>query len=220
MTLQRVRVTWPPASLLADFAAYRISRDGELVARLTTRAAGAWLDYEGRRGVPATYTVQVERTDGSYSTIAATPAAIPYALDCAWAFASNVAPELSVEFQATAERRYTFRSDRSTRRLYGRSNVAEFVGLEDRGDEFPLQVVRWQGDESGDLAGLADRELYDALVAIASADLPYVAVLNPYGRRWFASIDVQQGEQTLGDTLGIATVQVSEVSERPWVVEA
>lgn len=222
MSVSKLHVTWNPTALGGSFAAYELVRDDQdghprLIAEIRTEATTAYDDWDARLGVAETYRLRVRHTNGSTSLQTATAAGtIPVSALTGWQFTTAEQPSLGVETHLAGPAAYQFPRDETIRELYGRDGAVVFRGLEDRFDDFTITADLFTDDDRVE----RDRALYDALLELARADVPYVCVRSPFGRRWFASLLVSGATSVLGGAAGTLGIRVRELTRIPAVVVA
>lgn len=157
---------------------------------------------------------------------------IPTDGPCDWIFASNTDPTLALGFQENGSQTtgtaggihaYTRANSASTSVLLieGRQMPIGFrPATEGDSDVFTLQfevALDTPGDPVG--ASIMDRAAFDALLAlIEDPSLPYIAVCDGWGRRWFAFVEFVDGSYTWQAHEHLADIKVSEVASVPAVV--
>jgi hypothetical protein len=222
--LDYVLLDWT-TSVEASFGYYEVQRslDGgaswEVIAYITDQADSDFSDYEGTRGVLASYRVrQVQFPLAVPGPWSATVTATPLARNCEVLFVSNEQPALNVGYDDQTPRTYTF-LDAERAVLYPifqRNRQVALQPTELLGDRWEMQLVI----NAVTTPTPVGRRLFDAIEAIARADLPHVTVLDSDGNRWIALVQVSQGERRETGALYLANVAVTEVATSPTPVGA
>lgn len=220
--LEYVALTWT-ASVFADFSAYEIERsfDGgttwEQIAVLTSIAAEAFDDYEGLRGVEASYRIrQVAYALDIAGPWSATVTATPDAVDCEVLFVSNEQPALNVAYIDEGGERVYELQDAERAVLYpivDRDGQVALQPSEHLGDRWAMQLVVHAIAEPS-----PGRTIFDALEDLSRADLPHVTVLDSDGNRWIALLQVPQATRTEPGHLYVAEAIVTTLAFTPTPV--
>lgn len=211
-----VALSWTATSLSGDFDYYEIQRslDGgstwETIALLGDESDEDFDDYETPRGTAASYRLRVARADGAFSDWTSAGAFTASALDCEIIFTTNQDPSLTVAFNRDPRITYEFLDAEEVTflPLYERDYQAAFQPSEARGTRFvvPLTVSAVETPASEGVP------VFDELRAIATADVAYVCVLDHYGNRFLASVQVPEGTHSEPGKLYVAAVSVTEIT--------
>lgn len=220
MTIHYIEATWTPTTLAADFHHYELERsqDGgatwDLMAYITTEAADIYRDYDGIREVDADYRLRVIRADGAASDWTApateqTPAA-------GWAFTTNEAPDLALEFDVwrDTEKRHSweFPANEKEWPIAGRDGAVVLKGLEDPLDAFTVAILIV--DEAH-----PERAAFDQLLEITREPLAYLTVHSPESRRWLANVTIVEGSQDQIRQVYTAPARVRELTKVPVPID-
>ena len=191
-----------------------------LISDLETNSDYA--DYEAKRGVTAFYRVRVQRAgDGALSAWSTVDDGTITATKCELALVSNVDPLLNVAYPWTPERDYQFPNAEATiaHDIYQRDGTVAFFPTEDRLTRFttPLTVNVGAAPIPGGVA------VFDPLQELERAQgntIPYVAVCDHLGNRWFAAVLFPHGtaRQRPGP-LCVAEITVVELTRTPFIDE-
>lgn len=222
-SLQYVALTWT-ANVNTDFTAYQIERsfDGgvtwELIATLSDINAEAFDDYEGLRGVEATYRMRqvayLMEVPGPWS---ASVTATPNVTDCEVLFTSNLDPSLNVAYtDEGGVRTYDLQdSDRVVLHpIVNRDGQVALQPTEHLGDRWAMQLVV----HAVSTPAAPGRTIFDALEDLSRADLPHVTVLDSDGNRWIALLQVPQAVRTEPGHLYMAEAIVTTLAFTPTPV--
>jgi hypothetical protein len=228
-TISYVHLAWTATSLADTFAYYEVSRlepsDQQLhvIARITAESSPYFNDFEMlRSGVAALYGVRAVRTDGQASDSAPVIASVPAQPCGSYVFASNWSPALSVAYAYTTPSALTVAESPRTvvRAIAGRPRPVQFQANGDgQGDVFTATLLIATNDPSvaGQSRGVA---VFDPLKARVREPVPYVAVTDENGRRWFAGLRLDRMVRTEPQGDYTADVTVTEVDTLPTPVEA
>jgi hypothetical protein len=203
-----VRWTAPTPALGVSFARYEIERaydtgDGtepvwQPVATEDTEAVTFWVDYEGRRTIPAQYRIRAVATTAAFSDWVSTDWVTPQAYGCEVIFTSNADPALQVVYEREPGVTFGFLDHEADVLvpLLGRNYQVAFKETEDRGLSKRLTIIANFGKEPTDQAGRAMGldAIWEPLRAISRAQLPYVCVLDHLGNVTYAHIQVIGGQ--------------------------
>jgi hypothetical protein len=228
--LTAVTLSWD-ATAIADCSlthlAYEIQRSDTVdtewrsIAWITDEAVASFEDWEARRNITSSYRMRVWRSDLAPSDWTATVTAAVATSCCGLWFVSNEAPDLGVFYMdIVGDRVFKFPRDRQVFRPHGRNYQLVFSELEDRGVEHETRLKIRAGvnpctvSDCDDLT-LAGVDVFNPVKAIARAGLSYVCVLNEVGNRWFASVDIPQGEWRPVGGIYRAPVTVIQVTDNP-----
>lgn len=178
----------------------------------------AFADYEGRLNLTSTYRVRSRRLfDGAVSDPTATVAVARTIEACVMAFVTNERAALNVAYtdvgERTPPRQYTFgEAERVVfHDLYGRDYPVAFRPPEKVGVSFQ-RVLLVNGLCTPPRPGVYG---FDALRALAAADVSYVCVLDGQGGRFYATLAVPSGEHYVPAEQMLATIRVTEITGDP-----
>ena len=194
-SMQYVALTWTP-NVNTAFSEYQIERslDGgvtwEQIATLSDIASASFADYEGTRGVVATYRIrQVAYLLVVPSPWSASVTATPQAVGCEVLFTSNEQPALNVAYiDEGGERVYELQdSDRVVLHpIVDRDGQVALQPTEHLGDRWVMQLVV----NAVTAPSVPGRTVFDELEDLSRADIPHVTVLDSDGNRWIALLQV------------------------------
>lgn len=210
-TIAAVHVAWGATSLGAKFSRYEVERHDDIsgwqrIANVTDEAVLGFDDFEGRRNVPATYRIRVQRNDGAVSVwTQAEPITAP-AIGGRWLFVSNEFPPVGIAYHCQEPRKYGMLDNQKILELYGRDGAVSFRGTEDRLDEFTLEV--WVEQRTGEVG----RAVFERIRSMTRSPVSYICILDPHGWRWFASISLGLGDENWADGLYTIPVPVRELT--------
>lgn len=220
--IEYVHGTWTATALGADFGYYQVDRseDGgttwDTYAKIVTEAVTAFSDYDSKRGVEACYRIRVVRSDEAPSAWSASSCETPTAQACEWLFVSSHEPALNVGYmQAGPETTYSFPNaqEREHLAIYGRDGKIALVGTEDLLVDFTLTLIVQAEDT--DAPAAEGVSVFDPLRALMNADVPYVAVLDSAGNRFYADIAVPEGDADREVNYYTADVEIVELTLSP-----
>lgn len=218
MTIEKAHITWTATSLGAAFDAYEIERNDsaagwQRIAEITAEATADFDDYEGRRGVLASYRMRVRRTDMAVSAWTSTASVTPAVQKSRVQLVSNEDPTLNVElWLAAVDRVYGFPEQAVEWEMHGRDNVVVIRDLEDRGDDLSLEVLI-DPDTASATPGRA--AFQDVLDIARAPGLSYVAVLDSDGNRWLAAVLVDVGRRRNPRGVHSMVLRVRETTDTP-----
>ncbi|HUV09714.1 MAG TPA: hypothetical protein VMX12_01980, partial [Acidimicrobiia bacterium] len=220
--LDYVHLDWT-TSVEVQFGFYEVQRSldagatWETIATISDQAASEFDDYEGTRGVLASYRIRQTQfplmVPGPWS---ATVTATPLPRDCEVLFVSNADPSLNVGYSDQTPRTYEF-LDAERAVLYPifqRDRQVALQPTERLGDRWQMELVINAVATPTPIG----RRLFDAIETIARADLPHVTVLDSDGNRWISLVQVSQGVRREPGALYLASVAVTEVATAPTPV--
>lgn len=173
-----------------------------------------WTDLEPAQNIANDYRVRFVRDTGEASEWSATVTATPIAGWCGLVFVSNHDPSQGVGYTWPTPNEWEFpdADQLVTFPLYGRDGVAAFLPTETLGDRFTANVIV----NAVTTPATPGRAVFDLLVDLSrDSALPYVAVLDENGRRWYAVLAVPSGNRREPGALYVAPVQVTTVSLTP-----
>jgi hypothetical protein len=225
-SVEYVSLLWVATALGAAFDYYEIQRSidasvtWETIALVQTEATTTFADYESPRGVSAKYRIRVARTDLALSDWSASqPTATANAKGCELILTSNHATPLTVALQRAPEVQYQFADADEVvfTPIYGRDYRVAFQPTEQRGVSFTVpvtvSVVRTPAVRQG-------VPVFDALRALATEDVPYVCVLDHYGNRFLAALQVPTGTHSEPGKWYVSAITVTEVTGTSAPVDA
>lgn len=222
-TIAGANLAWTATALGATFARYEIGRnegDGIVVvlSQLTEAVVAAY-DYTALRGVAAAYWLRVVDTLGVASNWVSLGTVTANAVGCELIFTTNENLALSLTGSDGPLRTWDFLSAENVTymQMEGRDYQVALRATEDRGDRFTRDLMLWGNDEGTAPAGGSGRVVFDAILALAAADLAYIAVLDSDGRRWLAAIRVPRGSRRMPGQHHTAEVEVTEITAEPLV---
>lgn len=218
---QYVRLSWSQTGLGANFLHYEVERNDDgtwrQIAAIATESVVVFDDYEGKRGVLASYRLRVQHINTVESEYTTTVVATPQANGCLVALVSNESPSLNLAYNDSDPRQYQTRDHPVVVDLYDRDGAASFRSLELRGDEFDLQLFLGGGNPASPTyiaPAAVGRQAFQPLLNLARAQLSYVCVLDSDGNRWFAVIDVTNMQRE-GGVWYTATIHVRWLTDTP-----
>jgi len=221
--MEYVEATWTATALGANFDRYEIERseDGgvswQQIGRIDDEATTTFGDYEGLRGVEACYRVRVVRlSDQVPSPWTVESCETPQAADCEVLFVSNVEPLLNVGYDDQTPRTYEFQDAAEVvfYPVFGRDRQVAFAPLERLGDRWTMNLTI-NAVETPTPEG---RRVFDEILAISLAPIPYVAVLDSDGNRWLGALQVPEGTRTEPGKLYVVPATITETTVVPTVV--
>jgi len=218
-----VEASWSATALGGNFGRYELQRseDGGTtwvdVAAITDESIVVFEDYEGLRGVQACYRVRVVRlADGVPSVWSSVECETPQPADCEVLFVSNVDPSLNIGYQDQTPRTYEF-LDAGAKVLYpvfGRDRQVAFAPLEELGDRWTINLII----NAVQTPTPEGRRVFDAILDISTAPIPYVGVLDSDGNRWLGCLQVPTGTRTEPGKLYVVPATITETTVTPTVV--
>lgn len=215
-------LTWDATSLVAAFGSYEIQRSDDsqvtwdTIATVTDESIEEFSDYEGRRVEEVCYRIRVI-TSAEIPSLWTDPSCTTYlANNCEFIFTSNEAPWLNLAYEPAPERNYEFIDAEETvfQAIYGRDYQLAFQPTEQRGVRLRVPV-RIACIETVGRGGVAQ---FDALRALATAVIPYVTVLDMYGNRFYAHLDVPTGTHREPFADYVAEIVITEIQGVPTPV--
>jgi hypothetical protein len=231
------RLTWQALTSIpvTGFGAYDLERfdaldnEWQQIMSATSPTVTGYNDFEARVGVQSQYRIRAcDALDfcGPWTTGAATIAApgvtpgggagvLIFTSNSNQAGAYNLAHRMQWE-DGSAQENFAFPEAGTTvlQDMYGKDFPTAFRPLERGGEQFS-RVLLVQG------AAIAAESLanFRSLRDMAWADVPYIAVRDELGNRWYATVLVPSGNVRRNRTLYFAQVDVIEVSDTAAVVE-
>lgn len=228
--IEFARFTWqqPGGFSQSDFLRWDVERhttyDGwQLVASIPTWTDLSIDDYEARINVATKYRVSLVRKDNVASDPVESGLITLNGDGVELLFTSNVRPSMNIAHNdtgtsGTPPRDYEIpeASELVLRTVYGRDYAVAFRPTERRGVVFQRTLLL----NALDPTPAPTTQIFDPLVDLAHADLPYVCVRDTHGGRWFAAIAVPNGIFTIVGTVQNvhATIAVREVTATPFVL--
>lgn len=217
-----IRLNWTATDPGGTFAYWEVQRsdgpDGyQTIAKLTDVGTLLFYDFEARRDITASYRMRQVRADGAASDWTATLTGVSPSLGEGLVLATNVDPDLIVAYQqdgGTHPFDFLDAANVVTHQLFGRDYQVAFQPTEKRGDHFKRTlVVGFAGSVWAE-----GRQAFDKLVALTTAPIPYVCVLDSDGNRWFASVKCASGtrQEPVGKyTADIEIIQTTRTPAAP-----
>lgn len=222
------RLDWVKSSVGADFARYRLQRRDSVdadwvdVAYFVDERVRDFLDVETRLQVPNTWRLRVEGLDGQVSLwLDADQAVTLESTGCGYTFSSNWVPLQSVAYadshSGDAVRDYGFpdAGEAQVRRFAGRDDFVVFRPTEKRSVRFQRRLLV-RAFNGGD--GIVGPAAFDQLRDLSRGDLgpiPYLAVRDEEGNRWYAAVLVGEGTVQQPGEHHRAAVEVIPVARVP-----
>jgi lysophospholipase L1-like esterase len=211
-----VRLQWAATALGATFGHYEIRRAGETIARIYDEQTATFSDLEAPPDQPLSYDMRVVDNAGSFSDWVKFPAVtLPLADQWAIALVSNAKPGLTLglNYEEPISWEPVVPDHDVIRHFYGRDKQVVFRDPQDRGDRFTRDLVLAFNDpQLADGGRNSGRAVFDELVALAHAAVPYVCVIDGRGRRYFTSPAVRSLTETQPVDKYLATVDFTEVT--------
>lgn len=192
------QLVWAAADPGGPFGYYEVQRSDDdsgwqTIATLLDANAVGFYDFEARRGVQASYRTRQVRLDGAASAWTLPMSVVcPLAPEGGTLFATNVEPDLCQAYIIDGPvRPYGFLDAARTtfHPVFGRNLNIATRPLEVLGDQVTRTVVLGFGNPTPEVPG---RPVFAPLVALSTAQLPYVCVLDDDGTRWYAALTCGQ----------------------------
>lgn len=215
---------------LPDFVEVQRSDDGgatwDVIAREYTGEVFQFDDYESKRNTVTWYRARLRMIGGGVGVMSAGVSVTVAAPCCGLIFASNLLPSLAAFYVDTGDARsYEFVEHVEELEFQNRDYAVEVHELAYRGDRFTVNLAIGSGSPTPSLGvntvSSPGRSAFDALLAAVrpnrGATVPYIAVMNENGDRWFASIRTPGGKVTL-NRLHEAKATIREVTNKPYAV--
>lgn len=227
------QLAWTGTALGADFVRYQLQRrdtvDDEWadVAYLTAEAIAGFADMEARLVVASEWRIRVVGANGTVSLWTDPVTLALAATGCGLTFSTNWLPLDAVaygeSFSGSSVRDYEFpdAAEALVRRFAGRDDFVVFRPTERRSVRFRrwLLVRAYEGG-----TGIIGPDAYDTLRELSRGelgDIPYLAVRDEQGNRWFAAVLVsaatvqEPGDHHLGlvDVVPVGRVPVAPTIE-------
>lgn len=226
------RVTWSPVSIaVTGFGQYELERfdaldnEWQQIMNATAPTVTGYNDYEARVGIQSLYRIRacdVLDFCGPWTSGAATipaPGITPtggnggvliFTSNSNQAGAYNLAYRMQWEGGGGAQEDFAFPEAKSVafQDMYNKDFPTAFHGTERGGEQFS-RVLLVQG------ASIAAESLanFRSLRDMAWADIPYVAVRDELGNRWYATVLVPAGNVRRNRTLYFAQVDIVETTD-------
>lgn len=195
----------------------------DTIARITNQAAPNFNDVEVARNRTAQYRVRVVTATGNYSDWT-TPAVtvVCAAPECDLIFCSNQNPTLTLLLQDTTPRVWTPPQVGRGKivNILGRNDPVAFWPRETGGERFSRHLTMAFNNPYisftavGITAVKPDRQVFiPATKLFLARDLPYVAVIDAYADRWYATAEIanMSREEPLGNyTIDVDFVNVAD----------
>lgn len=193
---------------------------------------GSFADYESKRNVASIYRGRLRLVGGGIGTMSAEESVTIGHPCVGLILASNLLPDLAAFYiDVGGEREYVPVANVIEYQFENRDFAIEVHDLANKGDKFEARLVVGASDVAGpDAVGRGDMgvrpvtggraEFEDLLASVSpsrGAAVPYVAVMDEKGNRWFASIRVPSGLIRM-DAIYTTDVQVREVTNTPYIV--
>lgn len=234
-----IALSWTPTSIAegGGFAAYELERsddrtDWQRIAYITSEDIAEFEDVEARRDVVSSYRIRARRVDGSASEWSPTATATCAGPVCGYVLASNEAPARAGWWDSIgAAKQWQFPEQVAEHQPIGANGTLVIRELEDRLDRFDLELfiaghgaIGGTPDEPDDPGQRAFDELRVLIGNRRDPStgrkvlLPYIAVLQAGGDRWFASITTAGGVSSEPDGSYSIDVTVVETTDRAWAV--
>lgn len=214
------RLQWAATTLGSSFGYYEIQRNEPsgwaTIARISDEQTSTFSDLEATPDSPIEYRIRVVNSAGSFSDWAAFPAVtVPLADQFVLALTSNARPGLTLglNYEEPISWEPTQGDFDIVRRFYDRDKQVVFRDPNPRGEQFSRDLVLAFNDP--ELAGggrNSGRAVFDELVGLAHAPVPYVCVTDGRGRRHFTSPSVRALTETQPVDKYLATVDFTEVA--------
>jgi hypothetical protein len=225
--IQRAELSWSPTGLAAEFSRYEIQQTDdagvtwETIRYITDEDVSSVYVYDVLRGVATSWRIRVKRADGATSDwsdpVAATlPAAV---VGAALLLVSDYDPTLNVAYDRDPEVAYEFLDAEAgvEHPIYGRDYQMAFQPTEVLGvrASYTLPLSLGTSTAPGGGTGLA---AYAPLRAIATAQIPYVTIIDGYGGRLRAKLKVPSGQHSNPAERHVAQLIAVEVTQTPYIV--
>lgn len=229
VSLGYLQLDWTSSALASDFGYYEVQRsqDGgstwDTIALISDAESNSdYQDYETLRNLSAQYRVRVARhSDGAVSAWSSVAGGTIAAHKCELALVSNVDPTLNVAYQWLPERQYEFpnANEAVLLNIYGRDGAVVLLPTEDRLTSFVTQLTVNVGEAPAN-PGVAVFDPLQALERAQGNTIPYVAVCDHLGNRWFAYLRLPDGiERQRPGQRCVADIGVRELTRTPFVDE-
>ena len=213
------QLVWAPSTLtLGQFGLYEVQRNDDArgwqtIATLPARDTPSFFDFEARRNTVASYRVRTIRADGAFSNWSPVATATAPAAAADFLLVSNQLPSYAIGCTHDPTQPFEFQdaADVVKHKLFGRNYHVSYHPLEYRGDKFKRTIVLAVNAP----AGMRGRAVFDPLVTLCTANLPYVVVLSGDGDRWYASVETATGTRVEPGGRYHADIEITEVTDTP-----
>lgn len=198
--LHWAQVDWTSTTLGAAFGYYELQRFHQTtgwntIAYVTSEASSYFNDLELQRNTSQAYRLRVVRADANFSDWTTQVAAtITTPLDCDVILASNYRPDLAIAYQesgnASPVRTYTRRSAANAviHEIVGRQAPVGFrPAIEGNADVHTRTFITAGQTSATDTVANTeiDSWAFKPLLALIESTVPYVALLDGRGLRWY-----------------------------------
>lgn len=228
-TIHYAAITWSATSLSGSFGYYELQRqDGSVwstIALITAEANPHFYDNECLRGVAESYRLRVLSNLGGLSDWTATvTVTVSTAANCDLILASNYAPTKTLAYQEFGDNSPTHGFARANAQstvvhlIAGRQTPVAFRPLIEGNSDVLQRSIIIAMDTPGNpvVNSAADRASFDALLSlIEDPTVPYVALMDGHGRRWYTFPEFVQGSYTWLGHEHVADVKFTEVATVP-----
>lgn len=217
-----VRASWSASALGASFYYYEVQRSEDnqatwaTIARIYVESSVYQDDIEGLRGVDASYRVRVRTTTGAASAWLACGTRKPQPRDSEVCFVSNWELSSALTFTHPPGITFTPLDSATIREPYARDGHFAFRGTERRYRSFELPLNVPDTAATDGRGGVA---VFDALEDFIVQQIPYVAVLDSRGRRWFADVVVTEERHESAHEIYSQKVLITELTREPVPVQ-
>lgn len=206
---------WVKTALGGLFYAYLIQRlepSGYLtIARIRDENLQTWTDTEARRNIAEAYRIMVQDTFGGLSQIAAFPSVTVPGL--MMVVASNMLTSINrdvplkfpMDVNVHEDSRLVAASGRYGQRFYRSTSLGQSIN----------GTVFLRRENTVSLRGEA---MWDDLLGDVRADVPYLALLSPFGKRKFVAADIDKIRWACNAEVDVP-VQFPEVGNTPYAVD-
>jgi hypothetical protein len=196
------------------------------VAYVDGRTTTSWDDHEGRIGLSSRYRVQVVRSDGVTGDWSDEVAQLLPVGHVSLALSSNAATGMGCSYPEVWDGRDVDRRWREPaaqlvnfERFHGRHDPVAFRPAERPGRTFERTLLL----SAGCSVPRPTLSLYDPLLDLSHAPVPYVCVRDGEGNRWYANVavpdEVNRRADDSGNELWLADIEVVNVSSVPYAVD-
>jgi hypothetical protein len=217
-------VTWT-AGAYTGFREWQVEREESTapgvwvrLATITSEATKVFRDYAARRTYAVRYRVRAVLNTGAWSDWSTTVQVTPQPKGAEVIFASDADPSLTVAYDRDPEVTYQFlNSEEDTFfTLAGQSYQTVFGTPQKRGVRFSLDLTV----NIIEVPVAKGADAFGALVRLAtSTTIPYVVLLDHEGQRFYAHLQIPEGENRQPDHVYETTITVTEVTDTPVVVQ-
>lgn len=229
-SVDQALLQWTATALGGAFSHYEIERaydtgNGtepvfQAVAAPDVEATAAWADREGKRNRPAQYRIRVVATTAAFSDWTYTDWVTPLSQGCEVIFTSNAAPELQVIYTRQPGVDFTPLREDVLLQLEGRPYQVAFKDTQTRGMAKRLSVVANFGQQPVDQAGydIGLDAVWEPLVALTEAPLPYICVLDHLGNVTYAHVEITGARNQEPAFRYHADLLITPLTASPYVV--